>query len=193
MIAAALAPSLPIGFSTMMRERGRHEPFRAETLGDRAEQVGARRQIIGADAFVGAEQRLQILPNRRRSSRRPRHSRVRARKRSNAAPAPSSAPANFINASLTVARNASRSSWRRETPMMRVGSVNWSLRSRLKQRRVELAIGEIAGAAEDDEIEWLDFDDARGHDASLWSREKRWSLGTVHRARAAASLPTGGR
>ena len=47
--------------------------------------------------------------------------------------------------------------------MMRVGSVNWSLCSRWIQRGIELAIGEVAGAAEHDEIERIDLDDLRGH------------------------------
>ena len=41
----------------MMRERGRGEAIGAEPLGDRAEQVWPRRQIIGARALVRAEQR----------------------------------------------------------------------------------------------------------------------------------------
>ena len=40
-----------------------HEPFGAEALRQRAEQVGPRREIVGADAFVGAEQSLQIRPS----------------------------------------------------------------------------------------------------------------------------------
>ena len=62
LIAAALAPSLPIGFSTMMRERGVTRPLGAEPLGDRAEQLGAGRHVKGAHALVGAEQRLQVVP-----------------------------------------------------------------------------------------------------------------------------------
>ena len=37
----------------------------------------------------------------------------------------------------------------------------------MKERRVELAIGQIAGAAEDDKIERFDLDNACGHDASF--------------------------
>jgi hypothetical protein len=43
----------------------------------------------------------------------------------------------------------------------------------MKQRWVELAMSQIASAAKDDEIEWLDLDNAWGHEASVWSlREK---------------------
>ena len=67
LMAAALSPSLPIGFSTMMRERGVHKAFRAEALRQRTEQVRTRREIISADAFVGAKQRLKVCPSAVRS------------------------------------------------------------------------------------------------------------------------------
>ena len=85
----------------------------------------------------------------------------------------SSTPPNFVNASLTDARNASRSRWRRDTPMIRVGSVNWSLLSRWKSAGIQFAIGEVAGAAENDEVERLDLDESCGHDASLGRRQNR--------------------
>ena len=62
LIAAALAASWPIGFSTMMRERGVARPVLPMPLGDRAEQIGAGCEIIGANALVGAEQRFQLVP-----------------------------------------------------------------------------------------------------------------------------------
>ena len=34
----------------------------------------------------------------------------------------------------------------------------------VKERRVELAVSQIAGAAEDNEIEWFNLDDACGHE-----------------------------
>ena len=42
----------------------------------------------------------------------------------------------------------------------------------MKERGIELTEGQIAGPAEDDEIEWLDLDIAYGHDASLWVVER---------------------
>src|SRR5271163_2403433 len=39
----------------------------------------------------------------------------------------------------------------------------------IEERRIEFAIGQIARAAKNDEIEWLDLDIACRHDASLWS------------------------
>ena len=47
----------------------------------------------------------------------------------------------------------------------------------MKQRGVELTEGQIAGPAEDDEIEWFDLYIAYGHEASLWIVEKWWALG----------------
>ena len=62
LIAAALSPSLPIGFSTMMRERGLDESLGAKTLRQRAEQVWTGCKVISANPFVGTEQRLQVRP-----------------------------------------------------------------------------------------------------------------------------------
>ena len=42
---------------------GRYEPFGAETLRQRAEQVRTGREIVRADAIVGAKQRLQVRPS----------------------------------------------------------------------------------------------------------------------------------
>src|ERR1700734_3114983 len=39
----------------------------------------------------------------------------------------------------------------------------------IEERRIELTISQVARAAKNDEIEWLDLDNACGHDASLWS------------------------
>jgi aminoglycoside phosphotransferase len=51
----------------------------------------------------------------------------------------------------------------------------------MEERGVELAIGKIAGAAKDDEIEWLNLDNACGHNASVWSLRKT-RVGTVAQA-----------
>ena len=40
-----------------------HEAFHAKALRQRAEQVGPCCKIVGADAFIGAEQRLQVRPS----------------------------------------------------------------------------------------------------------------------------------
>src|SRR5271155_2777296 len=50
----------------------------------------------------------------------------------------------------------------------------------VEERRIELTISKIARAAKNDEIEWLDLDNACGHGASLWSSRKWRSLGEVH-------------
>src|SRR5271155_887254 len=49
------------------RARG-YKPFRAEALRQRTEQVRTRREIISADAFVGAKQRLKVCPSTVRRS-----------------------------------------------------------------------------------------------------------------------------
>ena len=48
----------------------------------------------------------------------------------------------------------------------------------VKQRWIEFAISQIARAAKDDEIKWLDLDNAWGHNASIrWLRSQQ--LGAV--------------
>ena len=51
--------------------------------------------------------------------------------------------------------------------MMRVGSENWLVALALVERRQQLALGEVAGAAEDDEVEWIDGNDLAGHCLSV--------------------------
>ena len=47
--------------------------------------------------------------------------------------------------------------------MIWVGSVNCSLAIAMEQRGIELAVGEVAGAAEHDEIERIDLGEFRRH------------------------------
>ena len=52
---------------------------------------------------------------------------------------------------------------RRDTPMMRAPSGIWPCLVAMVEGRQQLALGQIAGRAEDDEIENLDGNDTRGH------------------------------
>ena len=54
---------MPIGFSTMMRERGVTSPSAPRRFASGTEEVGRGREIKGADAIVGAEHRFQIRPS----------------------------------------------------------------------------------------------------------------------------------
>ena len=79
---------------------------------------------------------------------------------------PASTALNFISASLTVARNASRSRCAARDADDPRGLAELPAPLAMKQRRVKLAVGEIARPAENDEVKRIDLDDARGHVAS---------------------------
>src|SRR5208283_1353001 len=152
----------------------------AKPLRQRAEQVRAGREIIGANAFIRAEQRLQIRPSAvvhgvdrdivetgQKSLRR------RARLVVNSV--------EFYQRVFD--RGAERVAFevtaRSPDYSGRVGELIAAFA--VKERRIELTIGQIAGAAKNDEIERLNLDDARGHNASLVCRgAKWWSLAVVH-------------
>ena len=110
------------------RARSR-ELLRAKTLRQRAEQVGTGREIKARMRSSG--------PSNDFRSDQPsvvhgvdRDIVETGQKSIVASPASSSMALNLTSASLTEARNASRSRWRREAPIIRVGSENCSLRSR---------------------------------------------------------------
>ena len=50
--------------------------------------------------------------------------------------------------------------------MMRVGSENWLVALAVVERRQQLALGKVAGAAENDEVERIDGDDLACHGLS---------------------------
>ena len=147
------------------RARGR-EPFGAKPLRQRAEQVGARCKVIGANAFIAVEQRLEIRPpavmhgvdrdivetGEKSLCRRVRlvvhgvefYQRV------------------FDRGAKRVALEVTA---RSPDDPRRFGELIAALA--VKKRGVELSISQIARAAKNDEIERLNLDDARGHNASL--------------------------
>ena len=164
-MTAALAPSLPIGFSTMMRERAVFSPSVADALGERAEQVGAGRQIEGADALVGPEQGLEIAPAgvaRRVGGDIVEAGEEALERRPGVVVDGGEFHQRVLHARAELA--AIEMPARHADDPGRLGELVAALA--VEQRGIELAVGQVAGAAEDDEIERFNLDDACGHDAS---------------------------
>ena len=168
----------------MMRERGSDEPFSAKTLRQRTEEVRPGREIISSDSFVVAKQRLQIRPS----------AFARGVNRDKVEPGQKALHRRAvvtINGTELDQRVLDRSAkgvaidpaTRRSDDPSRLGELVAALA--MKERRVELTMSQITGAAKDDEIEWLDLDNAWGHEASVRSLRKRAVAGTISEPRTA--------
>ncbi len=173
LMASALAPSWPIGFSTMIARAGSLQPLGAEPARDRAEEVGAGGKIEGADAFVRPERIPEIRP--------PVVVHGVGGDVVEAGEEPLERLARFVVGRFELDQrvlHAGAEGVAVEMPARhaddpgRLAELPAPLA--MEQRRIELAIGEIARPAEHDEIEGINLDDAQSHFASqpersLWS------------------------
>ena len=162
----------------MMRERAVTSAFSAKTLRYRTEEVRPGREVISSDSIVVAKQRLQIRPsafargvNRDKVEPGEKALHRRAVVTINGTELDQGV---FDRSAKGVAIDPAP---RRSNDASRLGELVAALA--MKQRRVELPMSQITGAAKDDEIEWLDLDNAYGHDASVRSLREKAVAGTV--------------
>ena len=141
----------------MMRERGLTSPS-APRRRRSGRQIGPGGEIVGADAFVGAEQFFQLRPSHR-WSRRPRRSRCgrgTARPPRRRLRRPRLFHERVLDACAE--RVAVERPARHADDAGRIGEL--AARLPVEERGIELAVGEVAGTAEDEEVERIDLDDS---------------------------------
>ncbi len=138
----------------------RGQSLRADALGDGREQIGAGGEIIGAHALVAVHQRLELAP----ALLAGRVERLVADARQEfldrlAAVGLAEFPQGVAHAVLKL--GARHLAARDADDARRVGELVDLLA--VIERRKQLAVGEVAGAAENDEVEGIDLDDLGSH------------------------------